>query len=381
MKELSEIRDVDGNLYSFAHVGDFLWSTSNLKVTKFNSGVKLNFAKSFEDWELFLNSNQPAYCYYEFNEKYKDKFGALYNKFVLLNDENSPLKDIAPKGCSIPNDFVLEELKGVLGAKECASYIKSKNMWQAVPQKRETGIDIVPSGFLDGLNEEFADLGSNATFGMLGGRMIFSIIDNNNHIEMDSLDYYLGFSLRFVKRSSFTSSTKFEKLESEIPFWEQIDIEFFNGINCLDADKRNSVFDLIAVLLITTPLDIRKSHIDLLNIRFKKSPFDELSLDIQNRISFVAENQLDNNLIFTNLAEFNLNLSEFEAFFISMFINRYLFPASTIKSFDLADSNNFLMILSVVNKLCYLKGIFPLFIDPKDKVFIQNIISQMSFHK
>ena len=383
MKELYEINDIEGNLYSFTHVGDYLWTNRNLMVTRFNCGTKLKIAKSFEDWEYFLDEGQPAYCYYDFNEKNKDVFGVLYNKFVLYNEDYSSIKDIAIKGCSIPNHFALEELKREIVIKKCAAYIKSKNMWHVSPHNNETGIDIVPSGYLNGFTKEFKSIGNNATFGMLGGRDIFSFSDENNYIDMNSFDYYLGFSLRCVKRASYSSKIKFEELEPEIPLREQIEIEFYNGLTCLNVLKRNNLFDLMAVLLINTPTDIRKAHIDFINVVLNKSPFDELKLDIEKRILFIVENQLDNNMIFKNLADFNQNLTEFEALFISVFIDRYLFPTFKFKSFDLTDSNNFLIILSIVDKVKkpYLKGGFPLFLNIKDKSYLQNIISLISFNK
>jgi uncharacterized protein (TIGR02145 family) len=380
MAEQHEIKDLDGNLYSFAHVGDYLWLNRNLMVTRFNCGTKLNLAKSFEEWENFLDEGQPAYCYYDFDEKNKDLFGALYNKYVLYNEDDTLSKDIALKGCSIPNDFVVQELIREIGVKECAAFIKSKNMWHISPHNNKTGLEIVPSGYLNGFIQEFESLGSNATFGMLGGRSIFSVIDENNYISMNSLDYSFGFSLRCVKRASFTSKLIFEESEPEIPLREQIDIEFFNGLSCLNSLKRNNLFDLMAVLLITTPTDIRKMYIDYIDTVFKKRPFDVLQLDMQKRVFFIVENQLDNNVILKQLADFNENLTEDEAIFISFFIHRYLFPYHKINSFDLTDSNNFLMILSIVNKMkkFYMRGNFPLFLNAKDKIIIQDIISLMS---
>lgn len=60
---------------------------------------------------------------------------------------------------------------------------------------------------------------------------------------------------------------------------------------------------------------------------------------------------------------------------------------NTIKEGDtftvVSDSNNFLIILSIVDKVKtpYLKGGFPLFLNIKDKSYLQNIISLISLQK
>lgn len=379
MTERSEIKDIDGNVYASVQIGEYLWLNKNLSVTRFNCGTKINRANSFEEWDNFLTKNLPAYCFYDFDEKNKESFGLLYNIHVLEFEEGHFKYEIAPEDWQVPNHYLIEELIKGIGVKECGEYIKSKDMWNLSPHNNQSGMNIVPSGYLDGFVEEFQGKGEYARFGMLGGYFMFTVDDNNNFININKFGHSHGFSLRCAKRANCASEPIVKKT-FEITARDQAHLEFFNGLKCFEPSKSNVLFDLIAIILIVTPGDIRNTYIDNYAKACVKPPFNDLTIDINKRISLIIENQLDNNEIFIRLAEFNIELSEFEAVFIAAYISHYIFPAFMIKRFDIQDSNNFLMVLTVVDKVkkYYLKNEFPLFIDNKGVNYLKEIISLMS---
>ena len=120
-------------------------------------------------------------------------------------------------------------------------------------------------------------------------------------------------------------------------------------------------------------------HINKINKIFAESPFNEFNLEINTRISFIVENQLSNNHIFVRLAKFNEDLSEIEAVFIGSLINHCVFPSGKNKYFDLADSNNFLMVLTIVDnvKKYYYNGNYPWFYNEEGYLYIKKIVDKM----
>ena len=346
MSDFSELKDIDGNIYSCVQVGEYLWINSNLFVTKFNCGTKLNYAKSFEEWNYFIQNNQPAYCFYDFDEENKFLHGALYNKYVFDADHG----EIAPEGWLIPNFHVVQQLNKAIGTKECGSYIKSSSFWNESQHNNQTGMNILPSGYLDGYNNCFINIGKIARYGMLGANHMFSLYDDHNFININDIDGFYGLSLRCIKSAGNVHFEPLVKENDEEKLIKNINYEFYKGIKRLNANL-NDLFDFIALILITTPLEFRNPHINKINKIFAESPFNEFNLEINTRISFIVENQLSNNHIFVRLAKFNEDLSEIEAVFIGSLINHCVFPSGKNKYFDLADSNNFLMVLTIVDNV------------------------------
>ncbi|MGD9679358.1 MAG: fibrobacter succinogenes major paralogous domain-containing protein [Vulcanibacillus sp.] len=83
------VTDVDGNTYNVVKIGPQIWMAENLKTTKFNDNTLiLNETNSF-DWGHLTT---PAYCWYNNNEdKYKDKYGALYNAYAVMTNKLCPI--------------------------------------------------------------------------------------------------------------------------------------------------------------------------------------------------------------------------------------------------------------------------------------------------
>ena len=83
------MKDIDGNIYSTALIGDYWWMTENLKSTRFNDGTNIPCVK---DQSIWLRLDSFAYCYYQNNENYADTLGFLYNWYAVNSGKLCPTR-------------------------------------------------------------------------------------------------------------------------------------------------------------------------------------------------------------------------------------------------------------------------------------------------
>ncbi len=95
-----DVTDADGNVYQSVQIGNQVWMTENLRVTKYNDGSAIPLETSTSTWDV---TTTPKYCYYKnmTNADSIKKYGALYNWYVI-NPTND--KKIAPAGWHVPSD-------------------------------------------------------------------------------------------------------------------------------------------------------------------------------------------------------------------------------------------------------------------------------------
>jgi uncharacterized protein (TIGR02145 family) len=91
----NQIVDIDGNVYHSVIIGDQEWLVENLKVTRFNDGSSIPLVKSQLEW---IKLSTPGYCWYDNNEKNKDKYGGLYNWYSVNTSK------LAPTGWHVANN-------------------------------------------------------------------------------------------------------------------------------------------------------------------------------------------------------------------------------------------------------------------------------------
>lgn len=94
------VTDVDGNAYNTVKIGTQVWTTSNLRATRLNTGYPLALIGNLSDQE-------PGYCWPPFLN------GALYNWPAAS-------LSLAPKGWRIPSKSDWLRLIVYLGGRECA---------------------------------------------------------------------------------------------------------------------------------------------------------------------------------------------------------------------------------------------------------------------
>ena len=117
--------DIDGNEYGAINLNGNIWSSSDLKVTKFTDGTPIPLSTSIQD---FQNTSKAAY--FIRNGTY------IYNWQAIIGehdgDRNTESKKLAPEGYRIPAaaDWnILTDFYG--GASTAAYYLMSKTGWPA----------------------------------------------------------------------------------------------------------------------------------------------------------------------------------------------------------------------------------------------------------
>jgi uncharacterized protein (TIGR02145 family) len=105
-----DVTDADGNVYQSVRIGNQVWMTENLRVTKYNDGSDIPLDTSRSTW---IATPTPKYCFYNntTNADSIKKYGALYNWYVV--DSSNP-KKLAPTGWHVPSDAEWNTLQDYL---------------------------------------------------------------------------------------------------------------------------------------------------------------------------------------------------------------------------------------------------------------------------
>ncbi|HAJ79853.1 MAG TPA: hypothetical protein DCO75_08780 [Fibrobacteres bacterium] len=165
------VTDQDGNVYQTVKIGNQIWTTENLRVTKYNdgTGIPLDTPK--------VNSmipTTPKYCYYDNTASVDSirKYGALYNWYVVAT------KKLAPVGWHVPDTADWNELENFLIANgynsdstttgnKIAQSLQAKTDWRPDPYdsgaveydltgNNRSGFSALPGGYL--YNSMFTNL-------------------------------------------------------------------------------------------------------------------------------------------------------------------------------------------------------------------------------
>jgi uncharacterized protein (TIGR02145 family) len=104
--------DGDNNNYPVVKIYEQVWMAENLKTTRYNDGItSINYVSLDASWGILT---APAYCWYFYNEAYKNIYGALYNWYTV-NTGN-----LCPTGWHMPNDTEWATLINNLGGESVA---------------------------------------------------------------------------------------------------------------------------------------------------------------------------------------------------------------------------------------------------------------------
>ena len=101
------IKDIDGNSYTSVIIGDQEWLRENLRTTRYNDGTPIPNVVSTEEW---VNTESPAYVWYEHDISNKVPFGALYNWYAV-----GSRPDLCPAGWRVATDDDWKTLEAFLG--------------------------------------------------------------------------------------------------------------------------------------------------------------------------------------------------------------------------------------------------------------------------
>ena len=100
--------DADGNFYPAVVIGNQVWTTVNLRTTKYNDGTAIPHVTDETSWS---NLNTPGYCFYNNSSyaSYQEKWGALYNWYAVS------IGKLAPAGWHVSTDAEWDTLATYLG--------------------------------------------------------------------------------------------------------------------------------------------------------------------------------------------------------------------------------------------------------------------------
>lgn len=74
----AQFTDADGNSYPTVRIGNQIWITRNIEVTKFMNGDPIPEARTDEEWKRMGEERKPAWCYYKNDTAMGKHYGKLY---------------------------------------------------------------------------------------------------------------------------------------------------------------------------------------------------------------------------------------------------------------------------------------------------------------
>jgi len=215
--------DIDGNKYKTILLGNQIWMTENLKVTKFRDSTSIPNVTGF-DWVLL---NTGAYQSYNDNPEDFKTYGYLYNWFAVngeIDGDGQKDKEIAPEGWHVPSDDEWKQLEMYLGMSQAQADISGyrgtnegsklagqEALWYAGLLTSnvdfgKTGLDILPAGQISGSGSNgspeyrwsYASLWTSTEKDNMGA-YYRRISNTETGTFRDETDKILGFSIRCVK--------------------------------------------------------------------------------------------------------------------------------------------------------------------------------------
>ena len=109
--ETGFVSDFEGNSYRTVKAGSQWWMAQDLRTTKLNNGVPIPVKTDINDW---VNTPNPAMCYYENDTANGTTYGALYNYNAVSSEK------ICPVGWHVPTQEEWTALANTLGGNDIA---------------------------------------------------------------------------------------------------------------------------------------------------------------------------------------------------------------------------------------------------------------------
>jgi uncharacterized protein (TIGR02145 family) len=114
------LTDIDGNVYPTVVIGEQIWMTKNLDVSRYADGSRIPFLPEDQWWDS-LRVYEKGFCHYMNIPRNKDIYGALYSWAAAVNGNDSidpelePIQGVCPDGWHLPSDGDWKELEMYLG--------------------------------------------------------------------------------------------------------------------------------------------------------------------------------------------------------------------------------------------------------------------------
>ena len=192
------VTDIEGNVYQTVKIGNQIWTTQNLRTTKFNDGSSIPYVDVQANW---ANLSTPGFAYYGFNSVLKATYGPLYNYYAAKDPK------IAPAGWHVPTAAEWQTLLLALGANAGDKLKEIGTTHWAAPATNatnESGFTALPGGLIDGGNGDLLQLFYTAAFWTstetnATSATNFQLVNGNSTVSSGSLLKSSGLSLRLVK--------------------------------------------------------------------------------------------------------------------------------------------------------------------------------------
>lgn len=124
-EKIEPVTDIDGNIYTVVKIGAQYWMASNLRTTKYNDGTPISRIDSNAEWDGVSETKEGAYCVYNNNDEFIEKYGFLYNWHTIETGK------LCPEGWHIPTMAEYEMLFKLAGGRDLAGeFMKSTHSWR-----------------------------------------------------------------------------------------------------------------------------------------------------------------------------------------------------------------------------------------------------------
>jgi uncharacterized protein (TIGR02145 family) len=163
---LGSATDIDGNTYATVVIGNQEWMASNLKATRYNTGMPIPITEDASTW---ANLGTGSYSWYDNDIANKDTYGALYNWYVIQYLQVfGNIDDICPTNFRLPNRYTFEILVDALGGPMVASGALKEagtSHWDApnTGATNQSGFTALPAGERD-YTGSFVDRGQSGSW-------------------------------------------------------------------------------------------------------------------------------------------------------------------------------------------------------------------------
>lgn len=151
-ERIFNLTDSDWNSYSVVKIGNQYWMAENLRTTKFNDGTRIPGISDYNAWSSLVS---PGYCLYNNDsEKYKSKYGVLYNGYTVSTGK------LCPVGWHVPSAEEWAVLINYCGKKIAGGILKERYNWMSpnTGATNSTGFTALPGGSRGNLGS-FMDAG------------------------------------------------------------------------------------------------------------------------------------------------------------------------------------------------------------------------------
>ena len=153
--------DIDGNNYPVVKIGNQIWMSENLRVSRYRNGVSIPIVNDNTAWSGLMTGGRSWYA--KDSTTYEYPYGNLYNWYAVTDD-----RGLCPNGWHAPTDAEWTILTTYLGGASVAG-VKMKSIgtvyWNSpnTDATNEGSFSVLPGGYRED-NGSFYNIKNNAFF-------------------------------------------------------------------------------------------------------------------------------------------------------------------------------------------------------------------------